>query len=428
MNFKNLRKKYPRFVYESYSYRISGKDLKISFVFKIKPDISFNPTLVIRNIPKVNVIKLDNLIFQLGLIEMISYWKATCSPLIEIKAGSLNKEQINFWQDLILNGMSQFFFENKMPFQKPKFIVGKTLAKPSLVMGGKGFLVPVGGGKDSVVTLELLKKNKKDILCFSLNPTDAAKRIMRIAGCRRPIIVERKIDGKLLQLNRKGFLNGHTPFSAYLAFLSVLSAVIFGKKYIALSNERSSNEGNVKYLGKTINHQWSKSFEFERKFRKYSRKYLVRDVEYFSFLRPFYEIQIAKMFSKYPKYFPAFLSCNEAYKTASGTKRPTKRWCGKCSKCLFVFAILYPFLKEKELLKIFGKNLFEDKPLLPIMQQLIGERGFKPFECVGTKKESLAAFYLSLKKSKDLPILLKYFKEKILSKYSLKSLEKELNL
>ncbi|MDD2696770.1 MAG: hypothetical protein PHE52_01255 [Candidatus Pacebacteria bacterium] len=431
MNFKNLRKKYPRFVYENYSYGISGKDLKISFDFAVAPDIKFNPKIIVenagKNLPKTALSKLNNLIFHLGLVEMISYWKATCSPIIEIKAGSLNKEQINFWQDLILNGMGQFFFENKISFQKPKIITsGPGLLRPGLNTMGKGILVPVGGGKDSVVTLEILKKTQKNILCFSLNPSDSARKIMKIAGCKNPVIVRRKIDETLLELNRKGFLNGHTPFSAYLAFLSVLAAAISGKKYVALSNERSSNEGNVKYLGKMINHQWSKTFEFENNFRKYSKKYLVKNIEYFSFLRPLYEIQIAKIFSKYAKYFSAFLSCNEAYKTASGTKKPTKRWCGKCSKCLFVFAILYPFVKEKELLKIFGKNLFEDKPLLPIMQELIGERGFKPFECVGTKKESLLGFYLSLRKSRKLPILLKYFKKKILLKYP--NLEKESKL
>ena len=150
-------------------------------------------------------------------------------------------------------------------------------------------------------------------------------------------------------------------------------------------------------------------------------------IEYFSFLRPLYEIQIAKLFGKYPKYFPVFLSCNEAYKTASGTKLPAKKWCGKCSKCLFVFTILYPFLGN-ELIKIFNKNLFEDKTLLPVMEQLIGERGFKPFECIGTKKESLIAFYLSWKKYTgetrvNLPYLLEYFEKKILPRYL--NLEKE---
>ncbi len=323
--------------------------------------------------------------------------------------------------------MGQFFYENKINFQKPNFLKIKSanVTKQGLVTFTKRlqnrYLVPVGGGKDSIVTIELLKKTEKDSRCFSLNPTEAALKIMKIGGCQKPIVVMRKIDEKLLELNQQGFLNGHTPFSAYLAFLSILAAVIFDYKHIAFSNERSSNEGNLKYLGRIINHQWSKSFEFEKKFREYSKKYLTKDVEYFSFLRPLYEIQIAKLFSKYPKYFNVFLSCNQAYKTASGTKKPLKTWCGKCSKCLFVFTILYPFLKERDLLKIFRKNLFNEKKLLPIMRQLIGKEGFKPFECVGTKKESLVALYLSYKKWKsancqgrELPFLLKYFKDEIL--------------
>jgi len=405
LKFKSLKRKYPRFVYRDYSYKISGRNLKISFFFEIPPDINFEPKITIKNTSKTVLDGIDNLVFHLGLIEMVSYWKATCSPIIEIRAGYLNKEQIKWWQDLIAKGMGQFFYENKMSFQKPEIISHNNYAHAHLLLSQKftnQYLVPVGGGKDSVVTLELLKKNKKRMRCFSLNPTDASRKIMKIAGCKNPIIAERKIDKKLLELNRKGFLNGHTPFSAYLAFLTVLVAALFGQKYIALSNEKSSNEGNVKHLGKTINHQWSKSFEFEEKFRKYSKKYLIGNVKYFSFLRSFYEIQIAKMFSRYPKYFSALLSCNEAYKTSSGTRKPTKKWCGKCSKCLFVFAALYPFIDEDKLIKIFGNNLFNDKSLLPIMQQLTGERGFKPFECVGTKSECRKALRLSLKKAKKL--------------------------
>ncbi|MFH1705458.1 MAG: hypothetical protein ABH867_00955 [Patescibacteria group bacterium] len=407
MDLKELQKKYPKFVYESYSVRISKNDLEIIFSFKIKPNISFEPKVVIKNTEKellrVGVSNLDNLIFHLGLIEMVSYWKATCSPVIEVKAGHLDKEQIKWWQDLILKGMGQFFFENKLPFLKPKFVISrprsirKTFREPA-----SDVLVPVGGGKDSAVTLELLKKSKKNVRCFSLNPTDSAMGIMKTAGCRKPIIAERTIDEKLLKLNRKGFLNGHTPFSAYLAFLTLLVAAIFKYRQIAVSNEKSSNEGNIKYLEKVVNHQWSKSFEFEKKFRKYCKEHLAENIEYFSYLRPLYEIQIAKLFSKHQKYFKVFLSCNEAYKTASGTKRPEKKWCGNCSKCLFTYMILYPYLKKEKLVNIFGKDLYEDKKLLPLLQQLTGERGFKPFECVGTAKESRRALSLSLKKAERL--------------------------
>ena len=171
-----------------------------------------------------------------------------------------------------------------------------------------------------------------------------------------------------------------------------------------------------------INHQYSKSFDFESKFREYSKKYLAKNVEYFSFLRPLYEIQIVKLFSDYQKYFSSFLSCNVAYQTFSGTKKPIKKWCGNCPKCLFIFTSLYPFLEERKLINIFGKNLFKKRRLLPLMKELIGEGKFKPFECVGTKKESQAAFYLSWKKAKEsesdkLPFLLDYFEKKVLPKY-----------
>jgi len=431
-----FQKKYPKFIYENYSYRISKNNLEIFFSFKIEPKIYFSPKVTIENINKNQIAKIeknifDNLIFHLGLMEIPSYWKATCSSIIEILAGELDKWQIKWWKDLIIKGMGQFFFENKIDFRKPNFLqiisyqskknvsVFKTFSNAQFQKKEK-VLVPIGGGKDSIVTLEILKRAEKKIGCFSLNPTFVTQKIIKSADCKNFIIVKRKIDERLLELNRQGFLNGHTPFSAYLAFLSVLIAVIFDYKFIAFSNERSSNEGNLKYLRRIINHQWSKSFEFEENFRKYSKKYLNPEVEYFSFLRPLYEIQIAKLFSKYPKYFPVFLSCNTAFKTASGRKKPLGKWCGNCPKCLFTFTILYPFIKREKLIKIFGKNLFEKKELLPIMEELIGLKKFKPFECVGTKKESLIAFYLSLKKTQRIgesPFLLKYFQNKILPQY-----------
>ncbi|KPJ56876.1 hypothetical protein AMJ49_03635 [Parcubacteria bacterium DG_74_2] len=432
---KILRKRYPKFVFEKYAWRISEKDLEISFKFKMGSDIKFNPKVVIKNVNK-NQIKrvedsvLNNLIFHLGLIELLSYWKTACPPEIEIRAGFLNGEQIKFWRDLILKGMGQFFYENRIDFTRPSFLKIKATADAVLIGYYKEklenrILVPIGGGKDSIITLEILKNAKKNITCFSLSPTTATQKVMKIGGCKTPIIVQRKVDRKLLELNRKGFLNGHTPLSAYLAFLSILLAVIFDYKFITFSNERSSNEGNLKYLGKIINHQYSKSFDFEKRFREYSKEYLTKEVEYFSFLRPLYEIQISKLFRRYPKYFSSFISCNEAFKTYSGRREPIKTWCQKCPKCLFIFTALYPFLGKYRLFRIFKKNLFERIGFLPTMLRLIGEKKFKPFECVGTKKETLIAFYLSWRKEKrgKKPFLLRYFEKNILPKHP--NLEKE---
>ena len=273
----------------------------------------------------------------------------------------------------------------------------------------KGALIPVGGGKDSCVTLELLKEHKKDNLCLVIGDKTPQLKAIKKAGYKdsQIIHIKRTIDKRLLELNEKGFLNGHTPFSAMLAFTSYFVAYLAGKRYIAISNEQSSNESNVK--GEKINHQYSKSFEFECDFEEYSNKYLKAPVKYFSFLRPLNELQIAKLFSEMKKYHKIFRSCNK------GSKEIPWKWCCNCPKCLFVFIILSPFLYKKKLVKIFKNDLYENKNLLETFIGLCGYGEVKPFECVGTYEEVNYAISKTIKnleqEEKELPYLLKYYKE-----------------
>jgi len=430
-----LRKKYPKFIYNSFNYKMIKNDLKIVFSFIIEPNINFKPEIIIKNVDKKKLAQmgdrvLNNLVFHLGLIEIPSYWKATCSPEIIIKAGSLDKKQINWWKNLIINGMGQFFYENKIDWRPKNFLTIKSKDEKKHKIFNKKlknrYLVPFAGGRDSIVTLESLKKQKKEIALFMVNPTERILKTVKVSGIKKQIIVKRIIDKKLLELNKKGYLNGHTPFTALLSFLSVLCAILFDYKNIVFSNEKSADEGNLKYLGKMINHQWAKSSEFERTFKKYCKKYLVKNINYFSYLRKYGELEISKIITKYPKYFPVFSSCNASMrivKSAYAKSSGETKWCGNCPKCLFVYATLYPFLEKKDLLNIFGKDIFQNKALLPIMYDLIGQacppklgerrrRKPKPFECVGTKKESQMAFKLSLQKAlrqaqgKPIPYLL----------------------
>ena len=430
MNFSELRAKYPEFVYQNCSWELKDNDFVINFEFKIEPDIVFNPKVVIKNIPadrqkyiSKNQEFFDNLVFNLGMVEMISYWKAVCSPKIKIVPQGLDSVREKFFLDLFLNGLGEFFFNNKINFTGDNFLkfeYQKNIVKPLKVKTNNSILVPIGGGKDSVVTLELLKKNNS-VTCFSLNPNPFALAIIKESKVKEHVIALREIDPLLLEMNKKGYLNGHTPFSAYLAFLTTLVASIFGFKYIAVSNENSANEENLKYLDRKINHQYSKSFDFEKKFHNYMPKYLAVNVEYFSFLRPITELQISRIFSKLDKYFGLFLSCNRAMATNSGANKPTGQWCGKCPKCLFVYIMLYPFAGKKKLEKIFKNDLLDNKDLNDLMLELLGIRNFKPLECVGTRKEVLSALYLSIKENYDqndkLPGLLEYFKNKVLPNY-----------
>jgi hypothetical protein len=196
---------------------------------------------------------------------------------------------------------------------------------------------------------------------------------------------KRTIHPELLALNARGYLNGHTPFSAMLAFVSVLVATLQGSTHIALSNESSANESTVP--GLPVNHQYSKTFEFESDFQHYVRSWLTPEVHYFSLLRPLNELQISGLLCRHPKYLPDFRSCNV------GSKQGV--WCGQCAKCVFVAAMLSPFLAPEAVAQVFGTNPLAQMKLLPLLEQLTGLAETKPFECVGTVNEVRAALVLT---------------------------------
>ena len=229
------------------------------------------------------------------------------------------------------------------------------------------------------------------IIPLIINPRGATNECVATAGFseQQTAVIKRTLDATMLRMNKEGFLNGHTPFSAMLAFYTVLIGFATNSKYIALSNESSANEPTVP--DSEINHQYSKSIEFENDFRNYLNDYISSDIQYFSFLRPINEVQIASLFAKNKEYYKVFKSCNVGSKTDS--------WCGKCPKCLFTWIIMSPFIPENELIEIFGKNLLKNNDLVPIIRQLKGEVEVKPFECVGTVEEVNACLNYGQRKS-----------------------------
>lgn len=410
--FYQLREQFPVFTYRSYSFSKENDLLNISFDFDLSGKFTFKPTLKLHlkghsqwQFPDDDA--LDNLVFHIGLIELISYWKLSCAPKLVIEPFSLDSHQISFWKKIYYNGLGEFFYTNSIQVSKSEFLTiecknENSIKKFSLQTESDQLLVPVGGGKDSNVSLELLKKDFK-LIPFIVNPRLATLESAKEAGFTKDqiFIVDRKLDPLLLELNGKGFLNGHTPFSALLGFVSLLAATISRSRYIVLSNESSANEPTVK---DGPNHQYSKSFEFEKDLRSYVKNFVSDQIEYFSFLRPLSELQIASIFSQNPKYFPKFKSCNVGSKTDS--------WCGNCPKCLFTYIILSPFINKEELQNIFGSNLFENQKLLPVLDELTGISPIKPFECVGTVDEvNLTLSVATDIYPKPLAFLLDYFQK-----------------
>jgi hypothetical protein len=117
-------------------------------------------------------------------------------------------------------------------------------------------------------------------------------------------------------------------------------------------------------------------------------KYIATEFNYFSFLRPLSELQIAMLFSQFEKYFEVFRSCNV------GSKQDV--WCGNCAKCLFAYIILSPFIEPERLNTIFGKKMLDDRGLKLYFDQLIGLAKTKPFECVGTVGEVRSALNMTI--------------------------------
>ena len=376
---------------------------------------------------------LQNLHFILG----ISYYKLYCPKEIQIKPFSLTQNQAEFWNIVYTKGLGEFFYKNKIdyrglvkfPFDETKQILKQVQDDTGgLSAHTNRALVAIGGGKDSIVTAEILKKNKVDFTAFTLQNHKIQKEVIDTLGVQS-IQVTRTLDPKLFELNKTGDVyNGHIPISAIYAFISLLIGVLYNYKYLIFSNERSSNYGNIDYLGSEINHQWSKSEEFELLFQSFIHENVTPDVTYFSLLRPLYEIEIVRRFADMPQYHTIFSSCNRNFKYPLSfrirqladeksqsvkderdlspdlvgiemtEKNSKKLWCGKCAKCAFVFCLLSAFFSKDKVIEIFGNNLYENDYLVTTYKELLGLSEVKPFDCVGTPEETKVAMNMAYQK------------------------------
>lgn len=401
---------YKTFIFERYSFDPNTGVIELHY--SLDDEVAFIETLRLPvkdfRVDMTDPELLDRALFQLHMIGGISYFKTCCPPNIEIRSGALSASQAQFWKTVYEHGLGQFFYENNLDFRdRISFPVGRdSEPKPvSWTPVRKEVLVPVGGGKDSAVTIELLRESGIPLDLLRVGAHPLIEKFATIAGADL-VTVDRSLPAALFTLNAEGAWNGHIPITAYHSFLSLILSLVYGYRAVVFSNERSADVGSVLYYGMDINHQWSKGLEFERMFHALVRNTLSPDLSVFSLLRPLSELHIAKVFAKYPQYFDIATSCNKNWKLLE-KERVQQRWCGKCPKCAFVFALLAAFLSKEEVLKIFGSDFFENPELTAYYRQLLGMEGFKPFECVGTPDETKAAFLLIRERGEfnDTPIM-----------------------
>lgn len=379
---------------------------------------------------------LDWLIFHMSIALAISYYKLYPTKEIVIENWYLDDRQKEFWRKFYINGLGEYFFRNQIsPLDLCHFINSdnKKVEYKKFNTDSQKALLTLWWWKDSLFASQILQ----DIwLSFDTCTFGKDYILHKSVGDRiwvPRLLINRKMDNKLFEMNQQWYYNGHVPITGIIAFVLEMAAYLYDYNYIVLANEKSSNEPNTYMDGITINHQYSKSFEFEKDFDRYVTSYISSDVKYFSLLRWMYEVLIAKDFIKYWKYFDVFSSCNNNFKIIEQNQTTKDRRCCQCPKCAFVYSIFRPFIDDGQVNIIFWKELYKDKWLDNLYRELLGISGIKPFECVGTNEEVVWAMYVYYNKLKkdniEIPFILKIFEKEILptmTESDFKNLEKKL--
>jgi hypothetical protein len=383
------------FIFKDYFFDRQTKKLKLNYQLDDKYSFTetylFNFDFVDYNDAALTM-AIENLFFLAG----VSYFKAFVPKNILVEKGSITTTQAEFYTRTYKKGLGEFWYMNSLdPNTKINFPINSETLVPATKETTGGVLIGLGGGKDSLVVIEALRNSGLQVSTWSLNHRSQLEPLVKSIGLTH-LYVERTIDRLLMELNSSGALNGHIPISAILAACGTLVAVLSGNQDVIVGNEQSANEDSLIYEGVSINHQYSKTQEFELDFQNHISEMFVDSIRYYSFLRPLSELRIAEIFGTigFDRYYGLFSSCNRAYTLSS----EHMFWCGECAKCCFIFLALTPFVDKTRLQSLWnGKNLLLEPSLEEIYMNLLGISGDKPLDCIGEIKESRSAMLLCQK-------------------------------
>jgi hypothetical protein len=327
----------------------------------------------------------------LHLFVGVSYYKAAVPPEIRIEGEPIDAVTADLLVTLYENGLGEFAYRNRLSLRGAiHFPVGATsVATPAPAAGLRPHaLVAIGGGKDSLVSIEALRRAGVAQTVTWIGSSPLIRACAERTGLPT-LTIGRALSPALFALNQQGALNGHVPVTAINSAILALAALLQGADSVVFSNERSASYGSLIPGTGEVNHQWSKGWDFERRFAAHLRTHVAADLHYYSLLRPFSELAVARQFARSDHYDGHFSSCNRNFHILG--ERPAQRWCGQCPKCHFVFLALAPFMPKPRLVGIFGRNLLDEPEQAAAFDALLEFRDHKPFECVGEGIEARAA-------------------------------------
>ncbi len=329
----------------------------------------------------------------LHLIAGVSYYKAAVPNVIHIEGEGIDAATAALLDTVYLNGLGEFAYRNGLNVrERIKFPASLTAPTESAAAPTLGLrphaLVAIGGGKDSLVSIEALRAEGVTQTVTWIGGSQLIAACAAQTGLAT-LNIGRQLAPQLFDFNRQGAWNGHIPVTAVNSAILAFAAVVMGVDQVVFSNERSASYGSLIPGTGEVNHQWSKGWAFESAFGNHLQSHVAADLHYYSLLRPLSELAVARQFTKTDRYDAHFSSCNRNFHILG--ERPVSRWCGVCPKCHFVFLALAPFMPKPRLVGIVGRNLLDDAAQIPGFDALLEYGDHKPFECVGEGRESRAA-------------------------------------
>jgi len=334
--------------------------------------------------------RVAGLLDLLHWVAGVSYYKVAAPGSVSLESAAPPPAAAALLQALYSEGLGEFAYTNSLAGPpRPRFGAAAQPA-PHVPVDPQRVLVPVGGGKDSAVALEIIRRSGLEMSLFSVGDAPPIARTVAASGLPR-LLASRSLDPGLAELNRSGALNGHVPITAIVSCIALLTAALNGFDAVAMANERSASSGNLRWGGIEVNHQFSKGLAAERLLAAAARE-ASPGLSLFSVLRGASELAIARAFAGMDRYHAAFTSCNAIFRIDPALRAAS--WCGDCPKCRFVFLALAPFSDPAHLSEIFGSDLLQDEAQYDGFALLTATGGHKPFECVGEEQESIAAIRL----------------------------------
>ncbi len=339
----------------------------------------------------------EALVRLLWLAAAPSYYKAATPAHVTVPGG-LTASERRLLDALLGPGLGELYFVNGLDPAGPWVEAPARSEAPAGDLGlARRSLVPVGGGKDSCVTIEALQAAGEDPLLASVRRFPVIDAVLDRAG-GDVVHVGRALDPRLLELNRRGARNGHVPVTAVVSLVLCLVAVRAGCDSVVMSNERSASEATRDWRGAAVNHQWSKSLVAEELLAGVLAGAVGTGLSWFSLLRPFSELAICRLFAASGRrFFNAFSSCNAAFRLDAG--RRVDGWDRDCPKCRFVALALAPWLDRAEVVAIQGGDVLDDPRQVEGLAGLVEAGPPKPVAGVGEVAESRVAVRLATERA-----------------------------